>query len=107
MDPEQMSKEELVNQIKEMKSYMDNVVVFWGGKKELWDTFHQVAENASGDYTEKEAENASVIINTPGAFDEFIELVRDSFDRGGISYVLSEKISALMEEAASRYKREH
>ncbi len=41
-----------------------------------------------------------------GAFDEFIELVRESFERGGINYVLSEKVSAIMQEVAERRMKE-
>ncbi len=105
MDLDEMSREELVQHIKEMNDYMDNVIVFWGGKKEFRETFEQVAGNQDGEYTEEEARNASVILNNDGAFDEFVELVRDSFERGGISYVLSEKISAIMEEAAARRRK--
>lgn len=98
-----MDKEELIAHIKEMNDYMDNVIIFWGGKKEFRETFSQVAENRDDEYTAEEARNAATILKSERAFDEFIELVRDSFERGGISYVLSEKISALMEEVASRH----
>jgi hypothetical protein len=105
MDLDGMSREELVKHIKELDEYMDNVIVFWGGKKEFRETFAQVAQNNDGEYTEEETRNASIILESEGAFDKFVELVRDSFERGGISYVLSEKISAIMEEVASRYRR--
>ncbi len=105
MDLDGMSREELVQHIKELNEYMDNVIVFWGGKKEFRETFDQVAENQDKEYTEEEARNAAVILKSDGAFDEFVELVRDSFERGGISYVLSEKISAIMEEVASRHRK--
>jgi hypothetical protein len=105
MDFDGMSREELVKHIQEMNDYMDNVIVFWGGKREFRETFEQVARNHEGEYTQEEARNASVILESDGAFDKFVELVRDSFERGGISYVLSEKISAIMEEVATRYRK--
>jgi hypothetical protein len=105
MDLDGMSREELVQHIKELNEYMDNVIVFWGGKEEFRETFEQVSKNSDGEYTHEEARNASVLLESDGAFDEFINLVRDSFERGGISYVLSEKISAIMEEVASRYRK--
>ncbi|MCA1961837.1 MAG: hypothetical protein LDL33_13715 [Desulfomonile sp.] len=104
MNPESMTREELIQRVKEMNEFFDNVVVFWGDKRRLLDTFREVADNADGEYTPEEAANARIILDTPGAFESFIELTRDSFERGGISYVLSEKISALMEEVASRYR---
>ena len=103
MDFDGMSREELVQHIQEMNNYMDNVIVFWGGKREFRETFEQVARNHEGEYTEEEARTATLLLESEGAFDEFVELVRDSFERGGISYVLSEKISAIMEEVATRY----
>jgi hypothetical protein len=105
MDLDEMSREELVQHIKELNEYMENVIVFWGGKMEFRETFEQVARNNDKEYTEEEARNASIILDGDGAFDEFIALVRDSFERGGISYVLSEKISAIMEEVASRHRK--
>ncbi len=105
MDFDGMSREELVQHIRGMNDYMDNVIVFWGGKREFRETFAQVAQNNDGEYTEEEARNAAAILGTEGAFDEFIEMVRNSFERGGISYVLSEKISAIMEEVASKRRR--
>ena len=105
MDFDGMSREELVQHIQEMNDYMDNVIVFWGGKREFRETFEQVARNHEGEYTQEEARNASLILESDGAFDKFVELVRDSFERGGISYVLSEKISAIMEEVATRYRK--
>lgn len=104
MDIAKMTREELIDHIREMNDYIDNVVVLWGGKREFRETFEAVARNESGEYTKEEADNARIIVETEGAFDEFIEMVRDSFERGGINYVLSEKISALMEEVASRHK---
>jgi hypothetical protein len=105
MDFDGMSREELIQHLQEMNDYMDNVIVFWGGKREFRETFEQVARNHDGEYTEEEARNATLILESEGAFDEFVELVRDSFERGGISYVLSEKISAIMEEVAARYPK--
>jgi hypothetical protein len=102
MDPDERSREELVQRIKEMKDYMDNVIVFWGGKREIRETLSQVAENKNGEYTEEEARNAGILFRSEAAFDEFIEMVRDSFERGGINYAVSEKISHIMEEVASR-----
>jgi hypothetical protein len=104
MDIATMTRDELIEHAKKMDEYIDNVVVLWGGKREFRETFEAVARNESGEYTEEEAANAKIILETDGAFDEFIEMVRDSFERGGINYVLSEKISALMEEVASRRK---
>ncbi len=105
MDFDGMSREELIQHIKEMNDYMDNVIVFWGGKREFRETFQEVASNNDGEYTEEESRNAATILEDGRAFDEFVKLVRDSFERGGISYVLSEKISAIMEEVASKDRR--
>ncbi len=103
MDLEAMSREELINHIKEMNRQLANVIVLWGGIEEMRQTLRETAENKSGEYTAEEAKNAAIILEKDGAFEQFIQLIRDSFDRGGINYVLSEKISALMQEAASRY----
>jgi hypothetical protein len=103
---EDMSKRELIDRIKEMSEYMDNVVVFWGGRKEFRETFTDVSRNESGEYTEEEKRDAAILLEKGEAFEEFIRLVRDSFERGGINFVLSEKITALMQEAASRYRAE-
>ena len=103
MDFSEMSREDLIKYINDMNEYMDNVIVLWGDKRELQATFRKVAENVDNEYTEKEAENASTILNSPGAFEEFIEFLKDSFDRGGINYLISEKISAIMEEVACKY----
>lgn len=105
MDLETMTRDELIAHIRELNDYMDNVVVFWGGRREFLATFTGVAENSDKEYTEEEAANAAVIVQDPGAFDEFIQMVRDSFDHGGIDYMLSEKISALMEEVAGRRRK--
>jgi hypothetical protein len=106
MDFDKMSREELIVQIRELNDYLDNVIVFWGGKREYLETFKEIAENGpGGEYSEEEIRNAKTILESPGAYDEFIELVRDSFDRGGINYLLAEKISAIMEEVASRHRK--
>lgn len=105
MDLENASREELIQEIKEMLEYMDDVIVFWGGKKEFRNTFAQVAENSEGEYTPEEARSAKVIIENQDAFDTFLELVRESFDRGGINYMLSEKVSSIMEEVGRRYSK--
>ncbi len=105
MDFETATREELIAEIKEMLEYMDNVVVFWAGKKEYKDTFAQVAENANNEYTAEEARNAKTILENDGAFETFLELVRESFEHGGINYMLSEKISSIIEEVARRYSK--
>ncbi len=105
MNFDDMTREQLVEQLKELREYMDNIIVFWGGKKEFRETFRQVAQNEDGEYTPDEAQNAKLILESDGAFDEFVELVRDSFERGGINYVLSEKVSAIMQEVAERRLR--
>ncbi len=102
MDYAEMSKEELVKQLTELNEYMDNVIVFWGDKKGFIETFRQVARNEGDEYTPQESEHARIILEKEGAFDEFVELVRDSFERGGINYVISEKISSIMQEVAER-----
>ena len=103
MDLESMGKEELIEYINKMKQDLENVIVFWGDKRAYLETFQEVARNEDGEYTDEEAGNARVILDAEGAFDDFIQLVRDSFERGGINYAISEKISALMQETASRY----
>ena len=82
---------------------MDNVLVFWGGRREFLQTLEEVARNEKGGFTDTEQNNASIILQTEGAFEELIELIRDSFERGGINYVVSEKVSALMEDVTKRY----
>ncbi len=102
MNFDDMGREQLIEQLKEINQYMDNIIVFWGGKKEFRETFRQVASNEEGEYSVEEVRNAKVILESDGAFDEFIELVRESFERGGINYALSEKVSAIMQEVAER-----
>ncbi len=106
MDFDNMSREELIQQIRETNDYLDNVIVFWGGKREYLETFREIAENnPGGEYSDEEVRNAKTILERPGAYDEFVELVRDSFEKGGINYLLAEKISAIMEEVASRHRK--
>ncbi|MFC1834193.1 hypothetical protein ACFL2Q_05600 [Thermodesulfobacteriota bacterium] len=105
MNLESMSKEELIDHINNTNEFMDNVVVFWGGKKEFRQTMEEVRQNESGEYTKEETQNAKTILETDGAFDEFIALLQDSFEHGGINYMISEKLSAIMAEAASRHSK--
>ncbi len=105
MDLEQMTQEQLVARLRELNDYMNNVIVFWGGKKELRETFREVAENKEGEYTQDEAKNARTLLDNDAAYEELVEMIRDSFDRGGISYAVSEKISALMDEVCTRHPR--
>jgi hypothetical protein len=77
MDLESMSREDLIKHINEMNDYMDNVIVFWGDKRELQETFRRVAENADKEFTEEESANAYTILNSQGAFEEFIQFLRD------------------------------
>ena len=105
MDLENATREELIQEMQQMLEYMDNVIVFWGGKKEFRETFNQVAQNADSEYTPEEARNAKIILESDGGFDTFLELVRESFDRGGINYMLSEKVSSIMEEVARLYSK--
>ncbi len=62
MNFDEMSREQLVEQLKELNEYMDNIIVLWGGKKEFRDTFRQVAINEEGEYTADEARNAKEIL---------------------------------------------
>ncbi len=105
MNLETATREELISEIREMLEYMDNVIVFWGGKKEYRDAFARVAQNADNEFTVEEARNAGIILESEGGFDTFLELVRESFDRGGINYMLSEKVSSIMEEVVRRYSK--
>lgn len=102
MNLAEISREELVQRIKEMQDYMDNVIVFWGGRREIRETLVQVAENKDGEYTQEEARSAEILTRSDDAFDEFIQTIRDSFERGGINYLISEKISDIMEEVAAK-----
>jgi hypothetical protein len=103
MDFEKMSRDEIIDYVRELNEYIDNIVVFWG-RSEFHDTFQDVAKNAEGEYTEEESRNAAIILDTQGAFDEFLQLLKDSFEKGGISYLVSERISALMQDVADRHR---
>ncbi len=105
MDFDNMSRQDLIKHINDMDVYMDNVIVFWGDKRELQATFRKVAENPDGEFTAEESANASTILNSQGAFEEFIQFLRDSFERGGINYLISEKISAIMQEVADKHRQ--
>ena len=100
MDYESMSREELIKEIESINEYMDNIIVFWGDKKGFRMMFEDVASNEKGEYTPEEAQNAKFILDTEGAFDQFIELLKDSFDRGGIYHAISEKMSYIMEQVS-------
>ena len=102
MDLGAMSKEELVEHIKELSDYMENVIVFWGGKREFRQTLQEVADNKDNEYTDDEASDAATILESDESFNDFVGLLKDSFDRGGINYAISEKISAIMAEAEAR-----
>jgi hypothetical protein len=103
MDYENMSKEGLIEKLRAQDEYLSNIIVFWGDKREYKKIFEEVARNETGEYTEEESRSAQILANNQSAFEEFVELTQASFERGGISHILSEKVSALMEEAASRH----
>jgi hypothetical protein len=105
MDFEGMSHEELIRHIKEVHEMLDNVIVLWGGKREFRETFAEVARNANSEYSQEEARNAATILEARGAFEAFVEMLQDSFERGGINYVLQEKIAAIMQDVALRYRQ--
>jgi len=105
MDLADISREELIARLVELTDLVDNTIVLWGGKREFREMFSDVAKNEQGEYTDEEAKDAAVILESDGAFDSFVELVRDSFDRGGINYALQEKISIIMQEVARRHAR--
>jgi hypothetical protein len=105
MEPESLSREQLavkLNELRELKNFIEDTVVFWGSKSQMKETFKEVAENAGGEYTDEEAQNARIILQSESAFETFLELTRESFERGGINYAISEKMSALMQETAAR-----
>jgi hypothetical protein len=103
MNPENMSRDELLTELIRLQNDMENVVVLWGDRREFLRTFKMIAENEDGEYTGEEAANARVLLEDPSAFEGFIELVRDSFERGGINFSISEKISAIMQEVGERW----
>ncbi|HMK37060.1 MAG TPA: hypothetical protein VK463_18445 [Desulfomonilaceae bacterium] len=98
---DEMSREQLIEQIRELTDYVENIFLWWG-KREFREMFEQIAGNEDGEYSAQEVQTAKTLLESEGAFDEFIDLVRDSFERGGINYVLTEKLSALMQEVAER-----
>jgi hypothetical protein len=100
MDLGKMSREELIQHIHEMNDYLDNVIVLWGDKKQLRETLGLVAENTDNEFSAEEAAHAAAILKKEGAFDELIEKLQESFDRGGINFAISEKMSAIMQTVA-------
>lgn len=100
MDYRDMTKEELEKELRAVNDYMDNVIVFWGDKRGFISMFEEVARNENEEYTPQEANNAHYILETEGAFERFIELLQDSFERGGIYHAISEKMSFIMEQVA-------
>jgi hypothetical protein len=103
MDLQNMTKEELIHHILEMNEYMDNVIVFWGDKKELRETLQHVAQNPDQEFTPEEARDAAAMVRHEAAFEELVEMLRDSFERGGINFAISEKMSAIMQTLADKY----
>lgn len=97
-----MSREQLIAYIRQLEKERENVIVFWGDREELKETLRLVSENRDEEFTSEESRSAQMILETPGAFEQLIELLRDSFDRGGINYAISENMSALMQEIAAR-----
>ncbi len=104
MNLEEMSKDQLIEHIRKINSQLDNVVVLWGDKNVIHSTLEEVSRNEADQFTPEEVANAQIILEKEGAFDAFIDLLRTSFDRGGINHAISEKMSALMEETANRYR---
>jgi len=104
MNYEEMTKEELAKELRALNDYMENIVVFWGDKKGFRAMFEEVACNDNSDYTPQEAVNAKYILETEGAFERFIELLQDSFEKGGIYHAISEKMSYIMEQVAQPQK---
>jgi hypothetical protein len=105
MDLETLSREELVQRVQALEAYLDSVIVFWGDRNQFRETLVHVSRNEDGEYTAEEAGNAKTILEAEGAFDQLIEMLRDSFDRGGINWAISEKMSAIMTEVAERYRK--
>ncbi len=107
MDYDKMTREELIAALRQFNADMENVIVVWGDQREYRQMFQDVAENANEDYTKEESKSANLLLETPGAFDRFIELIRESFDRGGINYAISENISFIMQEVAQQFEKQH
>lgn len=104
MQLSEMSREALIEHIQEIDEYLDNVIVLWGGKKQMRETLEEVAQNADQEFSPEEAGHAATILKTEGAFDEFIEMLRESFDRGGINFAISEKMSAIMQTIGEKHR---
>ncbi len=104
MDYLSMTRDELLKEISALNEYMANVIVFWGDKKGLRSMFEDVARNDTDEFTQEEAQNAKFILETDGAFEQFIELLQDSFERGGIYHAISEKMSYIMEQVSRSNK---
>ena len=104
MNYEDMTKEELAKELRALNDYMENIVVFWGDKKGFRTMFEEGAPNDNTDYNPQEARNANYILETEGAFARFIELLQDSFEKGGIYHAISEKMSYIMEQVAQPQK---
>lgn len=102
MNYEAMEKDDLIARLRQMDAFLDNVVVFWGGKRELRQTLEEVAENKEGAYTDEEARNARTILETEGLFDQFIEMLKKSFELGGINFAVQENMTSIMQAVASR-----
>ena len=104
MDYQSMTRDELLKEISALNEYMANVIVFWGDKKGLRSMFEDVARNDNDEFTKDEAQDAKFILETDGAFEKFIELLQDSFERGGIYHAISEKMSYIMEQVSRSNK---
>ncbi len=104
MELDTMSREALIQHIREMNDYLDNVIVLWGDKRELRETLTLVAENPDKEFTDQESTHAHIILNHDGAFEEFVEMLQESFDRGGINFAISESMSAIMQTVADKQR---
>jgi len=103
MELDTMSRDALIQHIREMNDYMDNVIVLWGDKRQLRETLALVAENPEKEFSDQEADHAATILKSNGAFEDLVELLRESFDRGGINFAISEKMSAIMQTVAEKH----
>ncbi len=105
MELDTMSREALIQHIREMNDYLDNVIVLWGDKRQLRETLTLVAENPDHEFSDQEAAHAATILRSDGAFEELVEMLQESFDRGGINFAISEKMSAIMQTVADKYRK--
>jgi hypothetical protein len=105
MDIEAMSREDLIVHLRQLTAHIDNVIVLWGGKRELKETLQHVAQNPDQEFTEEEAADAIAIVQHEGALEELIKMLRDSFERGGINFAISEKMSAIMQTVGGKYRK--